>query len=87
MSNDKLTEQLGKLKEAMAKWEKELSIYSKWAIENDGVLSANEIQVINAINSEIQSIKNQITKIEKAKGTEPKNKLGITEVEVKERDN
>jgi hypothetical protein len=68
MSNDKLAEQLGKLKEAMAKWEKELSIYSKWAIENDGVLSANEIQVINAINSEIQSIKNQITKIETAKG-------------------
>ena len=85
MSNDKLAEQLGKLKEACAKWEKELSVYSKWAIENDGVLSANEIQVINAINSEIQSIKNQITKIEKAKGTEPKNKLGITEVEVKDK--
>jgi peptidoglycan hydrolase-like protein with peptidoglycan-binding domain len=85
MSNDKLTEQLGKLKEVCAKWEKELSVYSKWAIENDGVLSANEIQVINAINSEIQSIKNQITKIEKAKGTEPKNKLGITEVEVKDK--
>ena len=85
MSNEKLTQQLGKLKEACAKWEKELSVYSKWAIENDGVLSANEIQVINAINSEIQSIKNQIAKIETAKGIEPKNKLGITEVEVKDK--
>jgi peptidoglycan hydrolase-like protein with peptidoglycan-binding domain len=85
MSNDKLTEQLGKLKEAMAKWEKELSIYSKWAIDNDGVLSLVENQVIIGIKSEIQAIKDHIAKIEKTKGTEPKNKLGITEVEVKDK--
>jgi peptidoglycan hydrolase-like protein with peptidoglycan-binding domain len=85
MSNEKLAEQLGKLKEACAKWEKELSVYSKWAIDNDGVLSLVENQVIIGIKSEIQAIKDHIAKIEKAKGTEPKNKLGITEVEVKDK--
>ncbi len=90
MSNEKLTEQLNTLKEACANWEKELTIYSKWAIENDGILSANEIQVINAIKSEIQAIKTQIEKIEKAKGIgrtaeKPKNKLGISQEEVKDK--
>ena len=90
MSNDKLSEQFSMLKEACAKWEKELTIYSKWAIENDGILSANEIQVINAIKSEIQAIKTQIEKIEKAKGIgrtaeKPKNKLGISQEEVKDK--
>ena len=69
MSNDKLAEQLAKLKETLAKWEKELIVYGKWAIENDGVLSEIENQVIQYIKTEIQAIKDHIVKIEKAKGT------------------
>jgi len=70
MSNDKLAEQLAKLKETLAKWEKELIVYGKWAIENDGILSDIENQVIQYIKTEILGIKDHIVKIEKAKGTD-----------------
>jgi murein DD-endopeptidase MepM/ murein hydrolase activator NlpD len=70
MSNDKLAEQLAKLKETLAKWEKELIVYSKWAVENDGILSDIENQVIQYIKTEILGIKDHIVKIEKAKGTD-----------------
>jgi peptidoglycan hydrolase-like protein with peptidoglycan-binding domain len=70
MSNEKLAEQLAKLKETLAKWEKELIVYSKWAIENDGILSDIENQVIQYIKTEILGIKDHIVKIEKAKGTD-----------------
>ena len=73
MSNDKLAEQLAKLKETLAKWEKELIVYSKWAIENDGILSEIENKEILCIKSEIQDIKEQIIKIEKAKGIDYSN--------------
>jgi peptidoglycan hydrolase-like protein with peptidoglycan-binding domain len=70
MSNDKLAEQLAKLKETLAKWEKELIVYSKWAIENDGILTEIENKEILCIKSEIKDINEQIVKIEKAKGTD-----------------
>ncbi len=75
MSNEKLAEQLAKLKEACFKWEKELAIYSKWAIDNDGVLSAAEKTEIDRRKTEIAAIKARIAQIEKAKGIEPKNFL------------
>lgn len=56
MSNDKLAEQLNTLKQTCAKWEKELAIYTKWALENDGVLSAAEKQVIEARKADIEAI-------------------------------
>ena len=60
MSNDKLAEQLAKLKETLAKWEKELIVYSKWAIENDGILTEIENKEILCIKSEIKDINEQI---------------------------
>ena len=68
MTNEKLTEQLNTLKDACAKWEKELAIYTKWALENDGVLSAAEKQVIEARKADIEAIQKRIVQIEKEKG-------------------
>jgi len=67
MSNEKLAEQLNMLKEACAKWEKELAIYSKWAIENDGVLSVVEKKEIVDRKVDIQAIKKRILNIEEYK--------------------
>jgi peptidoglycan hydrolase-like protein with peptidoglycan-binding domain len=89
MSNDKLAEQLGKLKEACAKWEKELETYKKWALENDGVISMGEMVEITRRLSDIIAIKARIAQIEQAKGLQkeeaPKNKLGITKEQVKDK--
>lgn len=74
MSNEKLAEQLDKLKVACAKWEKELDIYSKWAKENDGVISATEQKEIDRRKTEIAAIKARIAQVEKAKGIQPKEK-------------
>lgn len=67
MSNEKLAEQLAKLKETLAKWEKELIVYSKWAIENDGIISAAAHREIDCHKSDIQAIKTRITQIEETK--------------------
>ena len=53
-----------------------MAIYSKWAIDNDGVLSAAEKTEIDRRKTEIAAIKARIAQIEKAKGIEPKNFLG-----------
>jgi murein DD-endopeptidase MepM/ murein hydrolase activator NlpD len=70
MSNDKLAEQLAKLKETLAKWEKELDAYKKWAITNDGILSFSEMMEISSRMSDINDIKIRITQEEKAKGNQ-----------------
>jgi len=63
MSNEKLTQQLGKLKEACAKWEKELETYKKWALENDGVISIGETIEITRRLTDIIAIKARIAQI------------------------
>jgi uncharacterized protein (TIGR02594 family) len=68
MPNDKLTDQLQQLKDFCSKCEKELVVYFNWALENDGILSTDEIENINKLNAEIQIIKKRIAQIEKAKG-------------------
>ncbi len=89
MSNEKLAEQLGKLKEACTKWEKELETYKKWALENDGVISIGETIEITRRLTDIIAIKARIAQIEQAKGLQkeeaPKNKLGITKEQVKDK--
>lgn len=79
MSNEKLAEQLNMLKEACAKWEKELAIYTKWAIENDGVISASEKKEIERRKADIAAIKARIAQIEKAKGIQPKEEKSYLE--------
>lgn len=59
------------LKDACAKWEKELAVFSKWALENDGVLSAAEKQLIEVRKSDIEAIKARIAKIEATKELSP----------------
>jgi hypothetical protein len=46
MPNDKLTDQLQQLKDFCSKCEKELVVYFNWALENDGILSTDEIENI-----------------------------------------
>jgi uncharacterized protein (TIGR02594 family) len=68
MPDDKLSDQLQQLKDFCSKCEKELVVYFNWALENDGILSTDEIENINKLNAEIQIIKKRIAQIEKAKG-------------------
>lgn len=68
MPNDKLSDQLNQLKDFCSKCEKELVVYFNWALENDGILTSDEIEKINKLNGEIQIIKKRIAQIEKAKG-------------------
>ncbi len=68
MANETLAEQLEKLKVALSKWEIELDVYSKWALQNDGVISVSEQQEIERRKTEIVAIRTRISQIEKAKG-------------------
>ena len=96
MSNEKLVEQLNKLKQFCSIWEKELETFSKWAIENDGVITPDEQSIITNRKLDIDSIKKRILVIENAKNIaqtasqqtsasteKPKNKLGLTSEDVK----
>ena len=68
MSNEKLIDQLKQLKEFCSRCEIELKAFTKYALENDGIISFAENKYIESLQSEIAAIKKRIADIEKAKG-------------------
>jgi peptidoglycan hydrolase-like protein with peptidoglycan-binding domain len=67
MSNS-LNEQLEKLKETLGKWTAQLTGFKQWALSNDGLLDDTEKNIIAILQTEISTIYQRISQIEKAKG-------------------
>ncbi len=67
MAKETLVEQLNKLKTTLKKWENDLIAYKDWAIQNDGVLSTEEMTEINQRKEDIALVLKRINQIEKVK--------------------
>lgn len=84
MTKDKLISQINSLKITCIKWEKELSNYVNWFNKYGFLIPLFEDTLIKHLKNEINNIKIQISKIEASIDTKNvKNKLGITQEEVK----
>jgi hypothetical protein len=81
MSNENLAAQLEKIKVALVKWYKELQVYTKWALANDGVIDETEKEGITRRMGDINSILARVELMEKKNGI---SKESIVESEKKQ---